>query len=93
MCFLIETIVVFVEKPAMDFLLILHMHSPSDPYYALSEEVHFKGIADFPPASWTLFEMSTLGLYQYIPHGISAARGPNHGACIISPPEGRSAVK
>lgn len=77
MCFLVETLVVLVQKPSMDFLLILHMHSPDNPYYGLPEDVHFNGIADFPLASWTLFEMSTLGLYQYIPHGISAARGPD----------------
>jgi hypothetical protein len=89
MCFLVETLVVLVQKPSMDVLLVLHMHSPDNPYYGLPEDVHFNGFADFLPASWTLFEMSTLGLYQYIPHGISAARGPNHRACIISPPEGR----
>jgi hypothetical protein len=93
MCFLLETLVVFVEKPLMEYLLILHMRSPGEPYYALPEKVHFYGITDFLPASWTMFEMSTLSLYQYIPHGSSAARGPNHGACIISPPNGSSAVK
>ena len=93
MCFLVETLVVLVQKPSMDFLLILHMRSPGNPYYALPENVHYKEIADFLPASWTLFEMSTLGLYQYIPHGISAARGPNHGACVISPPNGNRAAK
>ncbi len=93
MCFLVETLVVFVEKPSADYLLILHMISPSDSYYALPEEVNFHGMADFLPASWIMFEMGTLSLYQYIPHGISAARGPNHGACVISPPNGSSAVK
>lgn len=93
MCFLIETLVVLVQKPSMDVLLVLHMRSPDNPYYGLPEDVYFNGIADFLPASWTLFEMSTLGLYQYIPHGISAARGPNHGACVISPPNGSRATK
>jgi hypothetical protein len=88
-CFLLETFVVFVQKPSMDLVLVLHMRSPNNPYYGLPENVHFNGITDFLPASWTLFEMSTLGLYQYIPQGISAARGPNHGSCVISPPEGR----
>jgi hypothetical protein len=73
----------------MDLVLVLHMRSPKNPYYGLPENVHFNGVADFLPASWMQFEMSTLGLYQYIPHGISAARGPNQGSCVISPPDGR----
>jgi hypothetical protein len=94
MCFLLETFVVFVQKPSMVYLLIQHMRSPSDPYYALPDGVHFiNGIADFLPASWVMFEMSTLSLYQYIPHGSGAAKGPNHGACVILPPNGSSEVK
>jgi hypothetical protein len=92
-CFLLETFVVFVQKPSMEIVLVLHLRSPDDPYYALPEGVNFDGIANFLPASWTLFEMSTLGLYQHIPHGISAARGPNHGSCVISPPNGMSGGK
>jgi hypothetical protein len=90
MCFLLETFVVLYEKPLMDFALIMHIHSPGNPYYALPEGVHFNGIKDLLSAAWTMFEMSTLSLYQHIPHGPSAARGPNHGACVISPPNGMS---
>jgi hypothetical protein len=93
MCFLLETFVVFYEKPLMDYALVMHMHSPGDPYYALPEKVHYNGVADFLPTSWTMFEMSTLSLYKYSPHGPSAARGPNHGACVILPPNGMSGGK
>jgi hypothetical protein len=93
MCFLLETFVVLYEKPLMDYALIMHIHSPGNPSYVLPEGVHFNGIKDFLAASWTMFEMSTLDLYQYIPHGPSAARGPNLGACVISPPNGMSVGK
>jgi hypothetical protein len=90
MCILLETFVVLYEKTLMDYALIMHIHSPENPSYALPEGVHFNGIKDFLPASWTMFEMSMLSLYQYIPQGSGAARGPNHGACVISPPNGMS---
>lgn len=93
MCFLLETFVVLYEKPLMDYALTMHMHSPGNPYYALPEGVHFNGIKDFLTASWMMFEINSLNLYQYIPHGISAARGPSHGACVISPPNGMSGGK
>jgi hypothetical protein len=65
MCFLLETFVVLYEKPLMDYAIIMHIHSPGNPSYVLPEGVHFNGIKDFLPASWTMFEMSTLDLYQY----------------------------
>jgi hypothetical protein len=89
MCFITEAVFVLgVVKPMMDYGLILHINHPDEPYYRLPLNVHYIGIADYLPASWTLFEMGALNLYQYIPHDIDAARGPHHGACIIPPPNG-----
>ena len=51
------------------------------------------GISDYLPATWTLFEMGALNLYQFIPHDPMAAYGPNHGACIIPPPNGNPAAR
>jgi hypothetical protein len=50
--------------------------------------VYYQSILDYLPASWTLFEMGALNIYQFIPHDPMAAYGPNHGACIIPPPNG-----
>ena len=94
MCFITETVFVLgVVKPMMDYGLILHIKHPNEPYYRLPANVHYKGIADYLPATWTLFEMGALNLYQFIPHDPMAAYGPNHGACIIPPPNGSTAAK
>ena len=89
MCFIEEAVFVLVEvKPMMDYGLILHIKHPNEPYYRLPANVQYHSLLDYLPASWTLFEMGALNLYQFIPHDPMAAYGPNHGACIIPPPNG-----
>jgi len=89
MCFIEEAVFVFVVvKPLMDYGLILHIKHLDEPYYRLPANVHYTGIVDYLPASWALFEMGALNLYHFIPHDPMAAYGPNHGACIIPPPNG-----
>jgi|GEM_PF-2528366 len=90
MCYHFEVVyLVLVVKPLMDYVLVRHILTPKDPYTSLPANVHYQGILDYLPASWTLFEMVTLSLYQYIPHDFNAAYGPYHGACIIPPPNGK----
>ena len=90
MCYRMEIgFILVVVKPLMDVALIRYMITPNDPIAALSANVHYHDILDYLPASWTLFEMGTLNIYQFIPHDPMAAYGPNHGACIISPPNGK----
>jgi len=86
MCFLLETWVVIIEPPLLDRLLILHIRHPGEPYYGLPADVRYQNIGDFLPATWALFEMLTLNLYQLVPNGPGAAWGPHHGSCIIPPP-------
>jgi hypothetical protein len=88
MCFDSEAgFVLLIVKPSMDYVLIRHILTPNDPYTSLPANVHYQTILDYLPASWTLFEMGALNIYQYIPHDFDAAIGPHHGECIIPPPE------
>jgi|SRR5271157_220694 len=94
MCYRMEIgFILVVVKPLMDIALIRHMITPNDPIAALPANVYYHDILDYLPASWTLFEMGALNLYQYIPYDVDAARGPHHGACIIPPPNGSQTAK
>ncbi|MGD0611555.1 MAG: hypothetical protein ABSB41_08560 [Anaerolineales bacterium] len=87
MCYRMEIgFILVVVKPMMDYGLILHIKHPNEPYYHLPANVHYHSLLDYLPASWTLFEMGALNLYQFIPQDPMAAYGPNRGACIIPPP-------